>query len=229
MMGSSGPLGAVHVTSTEGVDDDLERGPAHRLTVIVAGQLSMAFANLRLRDSLREMSIRDPLTGLFNRRYMEETLNRELDLAARNNGHMSILVVDIDQFKAFNDTHGHEAGDAILQAVGEVLARYSRASDVACRFGGEEFIVILPNCPLEAAQLRADEIRRRISALRVPYRGINLSGPTISCGLAAFPEHGHNAQGLIHVADHALYAAKDAGRDQVAVAPLDGDRIRTDL
>jgi diguanylate cyclase (GGDEF)-like protein len=229
MMGSSGPIGAVHVVSTAGDCDNLEDGPASRLTIVVAGQLSMAFANLRLRDSLREMSIRDPLTGLFNRRYMEETLNRELDLAARNSTRVAVLVLDIDQFKTFNDTHGHDAGDAILQAVSEVLTRYSRASDVACRFGGEEFLVILPNCSLEDAQLRADEIRRRISALRIPYRGLSLSGPTISCGLAAFPEHGDNAEGLIHIADRALYAAKDAGRDQVAVAPLDSTDVRTDL
>jgi diguanylate cyclase (GGDEF)-like protein len=229
MMGSSRPMGAVHVMSTAGDCDNLEDGPANRLTIVVAGQLSMAFANLRLRDSLREMSIRDPLTGLFNRRYMEETLNRELDLAARNRTRVAVLVLDIDQFKAFNDTYGHDAGDAILQAVSEVLTRYSRTSDVACRFGGEEFLVILPNCSLEDAQLRADEIRRRISALRIPYRGLSLSGPTISCGLAAFPEHGDNAEGLIHIADRALYAAKDAGRDQVAVAPLDSTDVRTDL
>jgi diguanylate cyclase (GGDEF)-like protein/PAS domain S-box-containing protein len=228
MMVSSRPLGAVHVMSTAGDDEDLEGGPTNRLTVIVAGQLSMAFANLRLRDSLREMSIRDPLTGLFNRRYMEETLNRELDLAARNSTHIAVLVLDIDQFKSFNDTYGHDAGDAILQAVSEVLTRYSRGSDVACRFGGEEFLVILPNCSLDDAQLRADEIRRRISALRIPYRGINLSGPTISCGLAAFPEHGDDAEGLIHIADRALYSAKDAGRDQVAVAPLDSTAVRFD-
>jgi diguanylate cyclase (GGDEF)-like protein len=226
MMGSSGPIGAVHIMSIAGDGGNLKDGPATRLTVVVAGQLSMAFANLRLRDSLREMSIRDPLTGLFNRRYMEETLNRELDLATRTTTRVAVLVLDIDQFKTFNDTYGHDAGDAILQAVSEVLTRYSRASDVVCRFGGEEFLVILPNCSLEDAQLRADEIRRRISALRIPYRDLNLPGPTISCGLAAFPEHGDNADGLIHIADRALYAAKDAGRDQVAVAPLDSTDVR---
>jgi diguanylate cyclase (GGDEF)-like protein len=202
-------------------EHDLENGPTRRLAIILAGQLSMAFANLHLRDSLREMSIRDPLTGLFNRRYMEETLKRELSQAARDNTELGILVIDVDHFKAFNDSHGHDGGDAVLEAVGELLTRYSRSSDVACRFGGEEFIVILPNCSLRDASLRADGIRRRVSALRVPHHGSELPGPTISCGVAAFPGHGSTADGLIRMADKALYLAKTRGRDQVVVAPLD--------
>jgi diguanylate cyclase (GGDEF)-like protein/PAS domain S-box-containing protein len=220
MMGPSEPLGLVQVTSADADRGNLDYGPTRRLAIIVAGQLSMAFANLRLRDSLREMSIRDPLTGLFNRRYMEETLNRELSHAARNKTEVGILVIDVDHFKAFNDTHGHDAGDAVLAAVGEVLTRYSRASDVACRLGGEEFILILPHCSLADAQSLADKLRQRVSVLRVPYQGTELQGPTISCGLAAFPQHGDTAKALIHLADTALYAAKTAGRDQVAIAPL---------
>jgi diguanylate cyclase (GGDEF)-like protein len=225
MVGQSETTGVFHLMSTvlggeKRPDDDLTSSPARRLAVTVAAQLSMAFANLRLRESLREMSIRDPLTGLFNRRYMEETLNRELSLAARNRAEVAVLVIDVDHFKAFNDSHGHDAGDAILGAVGEVPRRYSRISDVACRFGGEEFIVIPPSCTLDDVRLRADELRRRVSALRVPYRGIDLSGPTISCGVAAYPQHGATPQELIHIADGALYAAKRGGRDRVVVAPL---------
>jgi diguanylate cyclase (GGDEF)-like protein/PAS domain S-box-containing protein len=228
MMGPSESLGLMQVMSATADPGNLEDGPARRLTIIVAGQLSIAFANLQLRDSLREMSIRDPLTGLFNRRYMEETLNRELSLAARNQSEVGILVIDIDHFKAFNDTHGHNGGDAVLAAVGEVLMRHSRISDVACRLGGEEFILILPNCSLADAHLLADKLRQLVSALRVVHEGVELRGPTISCGLAAFPRHGRSMKTLIHLADAALYAAKAAGRDQVVVArPARGDRAQS--
>jgi len=223
-------MGVVHLMSSAAEGDltegeELTSGPAHRLAITVAGQLSMAFANLRLRDSLREMSIRDPVTGLFNRRYMKETLDRELSRATRDNSELGILMIDVDHFKAFNDVHGHEAGDVVLEAVGDMLTRYSRTSDIACRFGGEEFVVILPDCSVDDSRLRADELRHRIAGLRVPFRKIELSGPTISCGVAAFPLHGATAEDLLHSADGALYAAKKAGRDQVVVAPLDEAKI----
>ena len=222
MIGSSETMGVVHVmwSATDGADNvDFDDSPIRHLAVPVAGQLSMAFANLRLRDSLREMSIRDPLTGLFNRRFMDETLDRDLGIARRSNTEVGIVVIDVDHFKAFNDTHGHEAGDAILEAVGEVLTTFSRASDVACRFGGEEFMMILPGCSIEDTRSRAEELRRRVAALRVPFRDIELVGPTISCGIAGYPAHGLTSDALIRRADDALYAAKRGGRDQVA-APL---------
>jgi len=222
MIGSSETMGVIHVVSsaTDGTEIvDFDDSPIRHLAVTVAGQLSMAFANLRLRDSLREMSIRDPLTGLFNRRFMEETLDRDLGIALRSNTEVGIVVIDVDHFKAFNDTHGHEAGDAILEAVGEVLTTFSRASDVACRFGGEEFMMILPGCSIDDTRSRAEELRRRVAALRVPFRDIELIGPTISCGIAGYPAHGLTSDALIRRADDALYAAKRGGRDQVA-APL---------
>ena len=222
LIGHSETVGVLHVMSsaTDGDENvDFDESPIRHLVVTVAGQLSMAFANLRLRDSLREMSIRDPLTGLFNRRFMEETLDRDLDIARRGNTEVGIVVIDVDHFKAFNDTHGHEAGDAVLEAVGEVLTRFSRASDVACRFGGEEFMMILPGCSIEDTRSRAEELRRRVAALRVPFRDIELVGPTISCGIAGYPRHGDKSDILIRRADEALYAAKRGGRDQVA-APL---------
>ena len=220
MIGQSDAIGALHVMSsaTDGDETvDFDDSPIRHLAVTVAGQLSMAFANLRLRDSLREMSIRDPLTGLFNRRFMEETLDRDLGIALRSDTEVGIVVIDVDHFKAFNDTHGHEAGDAILEAVGEVLTNFSRASDVACRFGGEEFMMILPGCSIEDTRSRAEELRRRVAALRVPFRDIELVGPTISCGIAGYPRHGATSDMLIRRADEALYAAKRGGRDQVAV------------
>jgi diguanylate cyclase (GGDEF)-like protein len=166
------------------------------------------------------MSIRDPLTGLFNRRYIEETLIRELGLASRNGTEVGIVVIDVDHFKMFNDTHGHDAGDAVLEAVGTALMGHSRTSDIACRFGGEEFIMILPNCSLGDAERRSEELRRLMATLRVRYRRTELSGPTISIGVASYPHHADSAEGLIHLADQALYAAKATGRNRVVAAPL---------
>ena len=223
MLGQSEMIGVVHLTSPiddPATGDDLDDGPTRQLAITVAGQMSMAFANLRLRDSLREMSIRDPLTGLFNRRYMEESLSRELSRSQRDNTSIGVLVIDVDHFKAFNDTHGHEGGDVVLEAVAAVLSHYSRSSDIACRYGGEEFVVILPDCSLDDARLRAEEFGRRVSGLRVPFANIELSGPTVSCGVAGFPLHGLTAEALIHAADGALYAAKKGGRNQVVIAPL---------
>ena len=152
---------------------------------------------------------------------MEETLDRDLGLALRSDTEVGIVLIDVDHFKAFNDTYGHEAGDAVLEAVGEVLTRFSRASDVACRFGGEEFMMILPGCSIEDTRLRAEELRHRVAELRVPFRNVELSGPTISCGVASYPEHGDSSAVLIRRADEALYAAKRGGRDQVSTASLD--------
>jgi diguanylate cyclase (GGDEF)-like protein len=224
LVGQSEAIGVIHfaLSATE-VDPALaallEGEPVRQLATTVAGQLSMAFANLRLRDSLREMSIRDPLTGLFNRRYMEETLNREVSLATRNQTQVGVVVIDVDHFKAFNDTHGHNAGDAILEAVGGALVAHSRPSDIACRFGGEEFIMIFPDCSLTDTQQRIEELRCVVSSLRVPYRRIELSGPTISCGIASFPQHGTTPDELIRLADVALYAAKEGGRNRVETTP----------
>ena len=154
-----------------------------------------------------------------------ETLGYAPSTATYHMQLVGILLIDVDNFKAFNDTYGHDAGERILEAVGEVLIRYSRTSDIACRYGGEEFIVILPNCPLDDGRLRADELRGRVSALRVPYRNVELPGPTISCGVAGFPHHGSTPDPLIHAADRALYAAKNGGRDRVVTASLDESNI----
>jgi diguanylate cyclase (GGDEF)-like protein/PAS domain S-box-containing protein len=222
MVAQSEMTGLFQVTAPlAGPDDNLETSSAGQLAITIAAQLSMAFANLRLRDSLREMAIRDPLTGLYNRRFMEETLNRELSLATRNNTEVALVAIDIDHFKRFNDTHGHDAGDAVMEAVGDVLSRHLRSSDVACRFGGEEFVVILPDCSLDNAQERAEDLRRHVSSLRIPHGRIELPGPTISCGVACFPHHGTTPQLLMSTADAALYAAKEGGRDKVVAAPPD--------
>lgn len=191
-----------------------------RLAEAVAAQLALGLANVRLREILRNQSIRDPLTGLFNRRYMEETLERELRRARRGNRNMGILMLDLDRFKQLNDTAGHEAGDAFLRELGELLQRSLRREDIPCRHGGEEFVVVLPDASLEDARRRAEQIRDGIKNLRTPYKG-GIVGPlSASIGVAAYPEHGSTGEALIRTADAALYRAKREGRDRVMVATL---------
>ena len=189
-----------------------------RLAVTVAEQFALALANVRLRETLRGQSIRDPLTGLFNRRYMEETLDRELSRAEREHRPLAVILLDIDRFKHYNDTFGHEAGDVVLSSLGALLRNASRAGDVACRYGGEEFVLILPAASLIDAQRRAEEIRESIRSLRVTHAGRPLEGVRCSMGVAAFPEHGGVGGALLRAADAALYRAKREGRDQVILA-----------
>jgi diguanylate cyclase (GGDEF)-like protein len=189
-----------------------------RLAVTVAEQFALALANVRLRETLRGQSIRDPLTGLFNRRYMEETLERELRRAERERRPLSLILLDIDRFKDFNDSFGHEAGDAVLASLGALLRNASRAGDVACRYGGEEFVLILPEATLPDARRRAEEIREGIRGLRVTHGGRLLEGVRCSMGVAAYPEHGEVGGALLRATDAALYRAKREGRDQVALA-----------
>jgi diguanylate cyclase (GGDEF)-like protein len=189
-----------------------------RLAVTVAEQFALALANLRLRATLHGQSIRDPLSGLFNRRYMEETLERELSRAGREHRSLSLVLLDIDQFKRFNDTFGHEAGDAVITSLGGLLRGMLRAGDVPCRYGGEEFVLILPEASLADAQRRAEEIREAIRGLQVPHGGRLLGPISCSMGVAACPEHGARGSVLLRAADAALYRAKREGRDQVVLA-----------
>ncbi|MGB9069901.1 MAG: diguanylate cyclase [Candidatus Acidiferrales bacterium] len=181
-------------------------------------RISLALANLKLRDVLRTQSIRDPLTGLFNRRYMEETLSREIQRAIRNKEQVALLMVDIDHFKQFNDTFGHQAGDAFLREFGGLLNQRTRGQDVACRFGGEEFALILAGASLEAATKRAELLCESTRQLSVVHSGQTLGRVSLSVGISAFPMHGTNAEELLKTADQALYRAKSEGRDRAVVA-----------
>lgn len=189
-----------------------------RLAATVAEQFALAFANLKLRGILRSQSIRDPLTGLFNRRYMEETLERELRRAERDGRPVGIMMLDIDRFKRFNDTYGHEAGDAVLEELGGLVQSSLRAGDVACRYGGEEFVLILPDASVGDVQKRADELREAVKRLPVSHRGQSLGAVRCSIGVSAFPTHGTRGETLLRAADAALYRAKHEGRDQVSIA-----------
>jgi diguanylate cyclase (GGDEF)-like protein len=197
--------------STSGVLGDDKQ----QLAQTVAEQLGLAVANLKLRETLRNQSIRDPLTGLFNRRYMEETLERELHRAERTDRPLCVAMLDLDHFKALNDSSGHEAGDLLLAEMGRLLRAGVRRGDVACRYGGEEFVLILPDANREDGFRRVDQLREGMRQLRVTHRGRSVGAPSFSGGLAAFPADGRTVEDLLRAADAALYLAKHAGRNRI--------------
>lgn len=192
---------------------------SQELAGAVAEHVALALANLQLREALRIQSIRDPLTGLFNRRYMEESLEREILRASRNNQTIGVLLLDIDHFKRYNDTFGHEAGDTVLREVGRLLQRHVRGEDIACRLGGEEFVLMLPGVPLAVAGERAELLREAIRGLTVSFHGQTLGTTTVSIGVALYPQQGSDAVSLLECADKALYTAKESGRDRTVIAP----------
>lgn len=194
-----------------------------QLAVNVGAQLELTLANLWLRESLREQSIRDPLTNLYNRRYLEQALERHVVEAIRLRQRIGVMMLDLDHFKEFNDALGHDAGDVLLQSLGHFLVQQIRPTDIVCRYGGEEFAVILPNAPLEAVAVRGEMLRLGIKNLKVEYRGQVLPHITISIGVACFPQHGSSGADVLRAADRALYAAKAGGRDAVVVADLAGE------
>ena len=212
LMAQGTSLGLLHVAApeaSEGHDGDVA------LLEAVGEQLSLAMVNLQLRETLRVQSLRDPLTGLFNRRYLEENLNREIQRCERRGLPLSVLMVDVDHFKRFNDEHGHAAGDALLAKIGQTLEQLTRDEDIACRYGGEEFTVVLPETDGDSARRRAEEIRSAIGATTVNHLRKTLGPNTASIGIATFPNAGDAPSRLLEVADAALYRAKAQGRDRV--------------
>ena len=201
------------------------KGDDQSLLLTVCEHLGLAVSTLRLRRRLVDQAMRDPLTGLYNRRIMAEMFTRELMVAKRKERPLAIVMIDIDHFKLFNDRHGHEAGDAVLRAVAQLLSAECRSSDVVCRYGGEEFAILLPEANRESAVQRASRLREGVKTLAVANRGIALEPVTISMGIAVFPDHGMDAGALLRAADEALYRSKMMGRDRVTVA----DRETQDL
>jgi len=176
------------------------------LAEALAAQVGMALANLRLRETLHQQSIRDALTGLYNRRYLEGALP------------LAVFMLDVDHFKNFNDTWGHDAGDAVLRALGHALRDNCRQADIACRFGGEEFTLVLPDADLPAAREWAERLMQRVRTMEVKAGGQSLPKITVSMGLALLPADGDDAETLLQAADLALYDAKHAGRDRLVVS-----------
>jgi diguanylate cyclase (GGDEF)-like protein len=185
-------------------------------------QLAQAFDDMALalqqrEQKLQEQAISDPLTGLYNRRYLNEFLPRELVRCRRSAAPLAVMLIDLDHFKRVNDSFGHEAGDVVLKAIAALLKGKVRGSDIACRYGGEEFALILPETGLDAAVRRAEVIRLAIARLVPSHAGTPLGKVTTSLGIALFPDHGEDSDALLRAADVALYAAKGAGRDRVVV------------
>jgi diguanylate cyclase (GGDEF)-like protein len=180
-----------------------------------AEQTALALANGRMRQVLQVQSIKDPLTGLYNRRFMEETLERELTKIRRGNAELSVIMIDLDNFKALNDLHGHSAGDAVLRSTASLLMKAMRETDIVCRFGGEELIIILPECSLEDALLRAEAIRASVES-QTPLNGTQSLNITASFGVASTKLAGTDQTVLLQAADAALYKAKRGGKNKVA-------------
>jgi diguanylate cyclase (GGDEF)-like protein len=187
-----------------------------RLVAAVAAQVEQALANASLRQKLLSLSVRDPLTGLFNRRYMEETLARVIRRARRGDLPFVVAMLVRDHFKGLNVTCGLLAGDAVLRGFGTLLPGQLRGGDVACRFGGDEFVVVLPEATLSGAVRRIRRLQARAERVELDLEDLTLRLPTLSAGVAAYPEHGANAQELLAAADAALYRAKAAGRNRVS-------------
>ncbi len=192
--------------------------PAHieQFAKSFTDQIAFALANLRLQETLRTRAVRDPLTGLFNRRFLEETLCEELDRAGRTQRQVGLMMIDVDHFKRFNDTYGHLGGDALLQQFARQTQRVIADEDVICRFGGEEFVVVMPDANPEIIRLRAEAVLEAARRVRVQLDGHDLAPITVSVGVALSHGRGVSVTELLGAADRALYAAKSSGRDRVS-------------
>jgi diguanylate cyclase (GGDEF)-like protein len=222
MMAHGEALGLLYLDTAQNETADAEKlhlsESELQLARTFAEQTALALANLKMREILRIQSVKDPLTGLYNRRYMEESLNRELRRAERKNSQLGVMMLDVDHFKLFNDTFGHEAGDSVLRSLGNLLRTQFRGEDIVCRYGGEEFLIVLPEASLELTQQRAEQIRQAIKKDLVQLRGQSLGSVSLSIGVSCFPTHGATGEALVAAADAALYRAKEEGRDRVAVS-----------
>jgi diguanylate cyclase (GGDEF)-like protein len=211
-------FGILHFQATDEVptlaDSELS------LKTTFAGQVGLSVANIRLREALHTQSIRDALTGLYNRRHLGEVLEREARRAVRSNQGLGVLMLDLDHFKKFNDQYGHDAGDTVLREAASFLTKSVRGEDIVCRYGGEEFVIVLPMASLKASKARAEHIRSKLRELTVLHQGQSLGVLTVSIGVAELPTHGISGAQLLEAADAALYRAKNDGRDRVVVAEL---------
>ncbi len=218
IQGQAHVLGLLHLALDVDSRTERPKETTERRLRALTDRVGPALANLKLRDALRVLALRDGLTGLYNRRYMEDALNRELHRSESSGRPVSIIMIDIDHFKRFNDTFGHDAGDFVLSSLAREIPNHIRLSDMACRYGGEELAIVLVDANLEQALERAEELRLAIRQTKLRHRGQSLPAPAASFGVAAYPLHGANMADLLKAADRALYRAKQAGRDQVCAA-----------
>lgn len=206
---------AAHSAAEEAED---EGAYTSHIVSTMAKLTALALGNILHHQTLQNYAIYDSLTGLFNRRYMEETLKREVSRVARNKEPLGLIMIDIDHFKNFNDTYGHAAGDMLLRGIGDFFKDRIRREDIACRYGGEEFVLILPGSSLENTCRRAEQLHEDIKRVRIRHRGAYVSSVEVSMGVVVFSEHGTSAELLLESADKALYKAKSQGRNRIVVA-----------
>jgi diguanylate cyclase (GGDEF)-like protein len=218
MMARGEVYGLLSVQADDG-DAEEQLAAIAPMATAIADAMSLTLSNIALREKLRTQALRDPLTGLYNRRYMEDVLARCANLAERNGSPLSVLMIDLDHFKRLNDEHGHALGDAVLREVAASIVGAIRPCDVACRYGGEELLVILPDCSLDDAAIKAETLRARIESLSDNH-GCKISA---SLGVTTMPTCSATAADLVSDADAALYRAKDEGRNRVVLAKMRGD------
>lgn len=210
-------MGILHLRKTTPEQPDRMKSIG-LFAITIAEAVAMALANMKLRETLHDQAIRDGLTGLFNRRYLEETLERELSRGKRSGTSVGAIMLDLDYFKEYNDTFGHVAGDELLCALGQLIQGQIRKEDIACRYGGEEFLLLMPGASMEIALKRANELN--LSVKQLPLQNKSQKQITISAGVAIFPEHGSIGQDIIKAADAAMYRAKEEGRDRVCISKM---------
>jgi len=206
-------LGVMHVSRNHEMAEFDEND--RKIAISLAEQVALSIANLQLRDNLRNQAIKDSLTGLYNRRYFTETIEKELVRAKESNSQVALLMLDIDHFKKLNDNFGHDAGDTALQEFGRLLNTFTNNKDIACRVGGEEFILVLTDTNKDQARIQCDNLLEQIRQLKVISNGMNVDQMTASIGCAFYPNDSLKADTLVSLADKALYQAKNSGRDKV--------------
>jgi diguanylate cyclase (GGDEF)-like protein len=214
LVSSDEALGSLHFISSSYQFDEEFRENASE----IAKQISDALSNLMLKERLRNQATRDPLTNLYNRRFMLESFGQSLNRAERHQGHIAVLLIDLDHFKTFNDQFGHDAGDMVLSEVAQLFKNNVRLEDIACRYGGEEFCILCPDTGVKEAFLLAEKLRERIQEMVLTYNDKTLTSITMSTGISVFPNHGASTAALISEADKALYQAKNNGRNCTVVA-----------
>ena len=217
LMAKGDILGLLHLKNAFSTNSghNPEIADLREMAVTLSEYLSLSIANVKLSESLSRQSIQDPQSGLYNRRFMEESLQREILRAARKQTSIGIIMGDLDHFKKFNDVYGHAAGDKIIVQIGKLFQDRFRGSDIACRYGGEEFLIILPETSLADTIKRADGLRGEIKKMEMVFQGQILGAITMSMGIASYPDKGNRMEELLRVADTALYKAKQEGRDKV--------------
>jgi diguanylate cyclase (GGDEF)-like protein/PAS domain S-box-containing protein len=219
LMAKGEVLGLLHLRSRGSGGEKLAE-ELKEVSIALTELLSLAISNIRLREMLSNQSIKDPLTGLFNRRYLEETFAREATRARRKKSPIGVIMVDIDHFKKFNDVYGHAAGDMVLTELAKFFTVSLRGADIPCRYGGEEFALVMPEASLENTFIRAEQMVEQVKTIRIPFSGQTLGPITLSMGVAAYPLHGEKLEELLRAADRALYRAKQAGRDRALLAEV---------